>query len=541
MEKLEKGKKAHAAGNFSDALKIYQEILSQEAGNSELHGLLGGLYQSTGDFALSEKHFKEAIRLEPENPDYSFYLANTLREMGQTDAALVILQEITEKYPNHAKSWYNLGNVWREKEEYDQAATYYEKAIAADPSYARAYINLGVTEIDRKNYDKAISILNKAKAIAPQMASIYNNLANAFSMVERFEDAIVAASRSIELDPQKAEAFNNLGSALRQVGRFKEGARAFSQATTVRHNYPRAHSNLGMTLLAMGDFARGWEAYEWRRNLEMPKNSPPPLLPEFPLAGKNLILAREQGLGDIIHFVRYAPLLAAIGGRVIVEAPKSLARLIKSCPGVSKVIEPKEELPGPIIKFPLLSLPKIFNTSIATIPALIPYLSPLKNEAEEWAEKLKDLPRPRIGLAWYGNPENDNDRHRSIPLEKFAPLFAAFPGANFISVQPGKIEGNFPVHDLLPDDADFATTAALMVNLEMIVSVDTAPLHLAGALGIPTLFLVQHIPDWRWLLEVNYSPWYPSLKIFRQETRGDWEIPIQAVIKDIKIRLNGPG
>jgi hypothetical protein len=302
----------------------------------------------------------------------------------------------------------------------------------------------------------------------------------------------------------------------------------------LKPDYPEAHANHAHACLQAGDWRRGWVEYEWRRKTKpcSPSRFSQPLWSGESLAGKTILLHAEQGLGDTIQFVRYAPLVKRYDARVIVECQKPLLRLLAGCPGIDRLIGEGEELPAFDVQAPLMSLPAILNTTLENMPADVPYIFAAPELVARWRERLGSIEGFKIGISWQGNPRFPGDRFRSIPLRCFAAL-ARLPGVRLISLQKGagreqlvEVRDDFPVVDLadeLDEEAGpFMDRAAVMKNLDLVVTSDTAIAHLAGALGVPAWVALKFAADWRWLLDRSDSPWYPSMRLFRQQTRGDW-------------------
>jgi hypothetical protein len=331
------------------------------------------------------------------------------------------------------------------------------------------------------------------------------------------------------------------------LGRPEAALQALERAIALAPDYADAHWNRALTLLLAGDFAQGWPAYEWRwRATGM--REPDLAAPRWdggPLDGQTILLHAEQGLGDSIHFVRYAPLVAARGGRVIVQCPAPLARLLATCAGVARVIPRGEPLPPFELQAPLMSLPGLLNTRLDNIPAEVPYLAPPAGAGAAAQAALAALAalgaRRTVGVVWAGNPAHENDRNRSCPARCFAALGA--PERALVSLQKGAGADDIAAIpgalDLGPRLEDFAATAAAIARLDLVIAVDTATAHLAGALGRPVWLLLPHAPEWRWQLRRDDSPWYPTMRLFRQERPGDWPGVFERVGEALKSALSG--
>jgi hypothetical protein len=303
--------------------------------------------------------------------------------------------------------------------------------------------------------------------------------------------------------------------------------------------YAEAHKNRGMNLLHLGDFEHGWREFEWRwRCKDFRKRAfRKPAWDGSSLRGQRILLYTEQGIGDTFHFIRYAPLLAERGAEVILECPGGLTALLKSCPGVKKVVAHGAPLPDFDCHAPLMSLPRLLGTTVETIPASVPYLSADKALIERWRRELSTVRAFKVGIGWQGNPQNGTDYRRSIPLEQFA-ILANIPGVQLFGLQKGygtdqlaKVIGDFPIIDLSGrlDLGGFQVTAAAICNMDLVITSCTARAHLAGALGTPTWVALCFASEWRWLRERSDSPWYPTIRLFRQPEPGDWDTVFEQI------------
>ncbi|MCH8036190.1 MAG: hypothetical protein IIC53_03595, partial [Proteobacteria bacterium] len=309
-----------------------------------------------------------------------------------------------------------------------------------------------------------------------------------------------------------------------------EAVASFHKALDIEPDYADAHHNFSLTLLLQGDFPNGFEQYEWRRRTKMcPRRVfAQPEWDGGPFPGRTLLLHAEQGLGDTLHFIRYAPLVRDLGGRVVIECQKPLADLLGSVAGIDAIVPEGNPLPPFDLHTPLLSLPHLLGTTEATVPTAVPYLSPEPGAVEVWRHRVGRGEELKVGLVWAGSPGHKNDRNRSISLERLRPLLDV-PGIRFFALQVGERASDIEavglqglIDDISPDLNDFADTAAALSVLDLLISVDTAPAHLAGALGRPVWLLLPFVPDWRWMMDREDSPWYPTMRLFRQPMRSDW-------------------
>ena len=429
----------------------------------------------------------------------------------------------------------------RDQGKLDEAVACYRRALELKPDYAEAHNNLGTAFKDQGKLDEAVACYRRALELKPDFAEAHNNLGIALKDQGKLDEAVACYRRALELKPDYAEAHNNLGNALKDQGKLDEAVACYRRALELKPDFAEAHGNQSLLSLLTGDFQRGWAEYEWRWKTKQcqRRDFSQPLWDGQPLEGRTILLHAEQGLGDAIQFVRYAALVKQRGGAVIVECPKPLLSLLASCAGIDRLVGRGDDLPPFDVHAPLLSLPGIFHTSLETIPADVPYLFADPGLVEHWREELGGIAGFKIGIAWRGNPEHRNDRARSIPLSCFEPL-AGLPGVRLLACKKGRAWSSckswpdrFPITELGSRLDDFMDTAAVLMNLDLVITCDTAVAHLAGALGVPVWVALPFVPDWRWLLDRSDSPWYPTMRLFRQKKPGDWA----GVFEEIKAEL----
>ena len=393
-----------------------------------------------------------------------------------------------------------------------QAEIIYQQILQSNPNHPIALHLLGVIALQMGKNDKAVNLIERA----------------------------------LDVEPDLAEAHNNIGIALRELGRLEEARMRFCTALKLKTDYAEAHYNLGMLQLLEGDFARGWVNYAWRRKIpkyHFQKNDyKKPFWDGSRLKGRTIFVYPEQGLGDSIQFVRYLPTLASLGARVLLGVPSELLRLFQNMKSPIEIIKPNDPIPEFDYHTSLLDLPRLLNTSLETIPSYKSYLRAPSDLTNIWADRLGPRTAFRLGIVWAGNPKHKHDRDRSIEATLMRPL-VEITGISIFSLQVGRggeaseIFGD-KVVDIAPILNDFADTAAALSNLDLIVTVDTAVAHLAGALGCRTRTLLPFIPDWRWLLERNDSPWYPSMQLLRQPQRNDWQTILDQVHTELTTIAN---
>jgi Flp pilus assembly protein TadD len=459
---------------------------------------------------------------------------------GRAEAAVAGYRRVLADVPAEGRALHLLGLLAAQRNGLDEAATMLERARRADPVNPAIRAHLAGVALRRGAPDAALFHLKAALTVHPQQADAVEYLGAACHALAGYREAVVWSLRAHALRPERAEPLSNLGTALRDARSFAAADTCFSAAIERDPNATAARLGLAVSRLVQGDLAGGFAAFEARW-----KRLPTPQWKGEPLNGRRLLIHGEQGYGDAIQFLRYVPLTARMGGRVTLEVHPALVRLFANIAEGVAVVARGDAIPPHDVQCPMMSLAHAFGTTLTGIPANVPYLRPDPAEAVAWASRLGDDGRPRVGLVWAGNPEHANDRNRSLPVAALAPLLAV-PDIRFFSLQAGDARRDLPpgVTDAINGVRDFADSAALMANLDLVISVDTAPLHLAGALGRPAWGLIAFAPDWRWLIDRDDSPWYPTLTLFRQSEPGDWRPAMDAATARLRIlttRKNPPG
>jgi tetratricopeptide (TPR) repeat protein len=523
----------HQSGRLTEAEKIYLQILKANPRNFDSLHLLAIIHYQRGDHAQALRQIDAALKVNPKAVEAHTNRGNVLRELRRPSEALASYDLALSLRSDNAVPHNNRGNVLRELRRFDEALASYDKALALKPDYAEALNNRGVTFQELKRLDEALVSIDAALALKPDYAEALFNRGNVLHEQKRFEEALASYDRALGIRPDYAEVFGNRGITLGELRRFEEALGSYERALSIRPDYVRAHWNEAMVRLLIGDFGRGWVKHEWRwknESLALPaRNFAQPLwLGADAIDGKTILLHSEQGFGDTIQFCRYAPLVAARGANVILEVDDPLRELVTTLPGAVRVISRGNPLPGFDFQCPLLSLPLAFGTRQETIPSVTPYLRPAVQASKNWEARLGPTSRSRIGLVWSGNPTHKKDQERSISLRSLVPLLGI--SATFVSLQKDIRIDDVTVlqeqNNLLQfsdEMATFSDTAALISNLDLVISVDTSIAHLAGALAKPVWVLLPFIPDWRWLLDRDDSPWYPTARLFRQDGTRSWE------------------
>lgn len=462
---------------------------------------------------------------------------------GRLDEAEAHFRRAVELDPDCGAAHSNLANALREQGRLGEALTHLRRALECDPGLTEAGLNLAVVLEEQGSLEEAEARLREVLRRRPAHPVALNNLGSVLKKLGRLEEARACLQEVLARQPGWALAHNNLGAVLEQMGHWKEAERRYEEALRWDPGLADAHANLAMVRLLQGDFERGWPEYEWRWKLRgtAPRACHGPRWDGAPLGGRTILLQAEQGLGDTIHYVRYAALVAGRGGRVALECPPRLCELLRSAPGVERVVSYHDPLPVCDTHAPLASLPGIFKTTLETIPNQVPYLRVAPERVERARRRIGDWGnRRKIGLVWAGSPWNKNDRNRSIRLSALAPL-ARVGGVAWFSLQRGpqaaelwSAPQGLKLINLEKDQGDLTETAAAILGLDLLIAVDTMIAHLAGALARPVWVLQPFAPDYRWLLNREDSPWYPTMRLFRQPAPGQWEPVIERIVKELE-------
>lgn len=427
-----------------------------------------------------------------------------------------------------------------------EAEALYRQILRVDPANVASLSMLGALLGQQGKFAEGFQFARQATQIEPANENAWGNLAVMLAQNGQLDEAIQGYRKVLELRPDSFKAHNNLGNTLRAAGRFEEAIEAYRTALRLFPDSGEIHWNLGLVLLQLGKFEEGWQQYEGRltaKDFPLHAVFRQPAWDGSDLAGKRILLHAEQGFGDAIQFVRYVPMVKAHGGRVILRTPRELVRLF-ACVGAEQVVAEDQPMPQFDTHCHLMSLPLRFGTTLTNLPANVPYLSAPPDLLDPWHAKLATLSAGlKIGLVWAGNPRYPQDRFRSIRLAQLAPL-ARVPGITFVSLQKGEAsaQAHVPLQGMRLVDwtrelQDFADTAALISQLDLIICVDTAVAHLAGALGKRTWLLLAEPAEWRWMLNRNDSPWYPTMRLFRQSRKGDWDTVVKEVTEAMQENL----
>jgi Flp pilus assembly protein TadD len=493
--------------------------------------------KAAGRFDEAIAAFTQLIRLQPKNHGHHYNLGNTYLAANRQSEAVEPYRRAIRLAPRFALAHNNLGVVLMATGQTAHAAASFARAVSLDPANVGAQHLAGHCLLHAGKPAEALPYLREANRLAPRQAAVVTDLADALRMSGALREVAPLAREAASLAPHRIEAWNNLAIALRDIGLFAEAEQASKTALGLDPENSEAHYSLAMTLLIAGRLQEAWPhwEYRWRGAVGLAPRFESPPWDGTPMPNGVLYLHAEQGLGDTIQFCRYAT-LAAARAPVILAVQKPLVRLLRGLTGVQQVVSLDDPPPVFTGQAPLVSLPGAFRTSLETIPGAVPYLTPPAAETAAWAARLAALPGRKVGIAWAGNPDYPFDHARSIPAGALGVL-AGIAGVSFVSLQVAHAgRPNLNLTDWTTELTDFAATAALVAGLDLVISVDTSIVHLAGALGKPVWLLNRFAGDWRWGPAGENSPWYPSLCQFRQTDPGDWD----AVLAAIRAALTQP-
>jgi tetratricopeptide (TPR) repeat protein len=571
---IQRASALHKTGDLDEAERLYRQILVAQPDHFDALHLCGVLMQQRGEPAEAFKLIGAALAANTSAkpaPAALYNRGNALAALDRLDEALASFDETLMLKPDHAGALLNRAQVLQKLKRGREAIASFDQAFALAQPSADALVARGNAHFTLGAYAAALADYDAAMCLRPDAAPLHNNRGNALRELGRHDDALIAFDRAIALKPDYAEAHNNRGNALLETNRVMEALASYERALALKPDFAdalvnrgnalhylgrdraalasfdfaivlapqlaEAHWNKALTCLALGDFVQGLPEYEWRwkRDAELqPRDFAQPQWRGEDLSGETILLHAEQGYGDTIQFIRYLPMVIAKGGKIVLEIPDDLRPLVAPAAGVAAMLRRGNVLPPFDVHCPLMSLPLAFGTTVDTIPAPPAYLHAPAERVEKWRARLDGAKPPRVGFVWSGKPSHKNDRNRSIPLALLAPLLQ-MPGFTFISLQKEYRDADratlaaMPVLRLENALADFADTAGAIAALDLVIAVDTAVAHLAGAMGKPLWLMLPAIGDWRWLTGRADSPWYPSARLFRQPQIGDW----QCVVADI--------
>lgn len=574
----------HDSGQWDRAEQTYRELIAKWPAEPMVWKSLGDLCRDRGAFQEAEGSYRRALEWAPRDAESLNGLGITLGQSRRTGEAIEVFQHAIAVAPDYAQVHHNLGVALVEAGDLSRAIEAFQNAIRMKADYAEAFVSLGNAYAAKGDSEAAAVAYRDCLRLRPESADALNGLGLALTALHRASEAAIYLRQAIRLRPEMTGAYNNLGLALAELGDYLGAEAIYEQTLRLDPNYAEAHVNLGnafkeqgrlgealacydialwlkpqsatarwnrsLALLQNGDFIQGWSEYAsryFRKGATPRREFSQPAWDRQALEGARVLVYCEQGLGDAVQFVRYAGLLKKAGAQIILEAPSPLGRLLSACPLTDRLIIEGEPLPEFDFHVSMLDLPRLFQTTLQSIPAEIPYLFAEPDRIERFRGQLEAIEGFKIGIAWQGNPHHQWDRHRSVRLVEFESL-ANIEGIQLISLQRGpgveqidELGSRFSVIELLdrspPDDQGMADMAAIIANIDLVITVDTAVAHVAGAMGKPVWVVLSTMVDWRWLLDRDDSPWYPTMQLFRQQRRGDWPPVFARMANQLKRQL----
>jgi tetratricopeptide (TPR) repeat protein/GT2 family glycosyltransferase len=539
---------AHQMGNHNKAIELINAAIVNNPGMPQYYNTLGLVFEAVGELEQAVLAYHQAVSTKPDYAEAYHNMAIALQSQSRYTEAIEKCKQAILLKSDYAEAYNTMAFSLEKQERFDEAIENYRQALHLKPDFAEAYNHLGFVLNRQGKSAEAIENFRRALEVDLNYAEVYSNLGIALKERQQFAEAIENFEQALRIEPDFAEAYYNLANSLRDEGRCSEAIENYKNAIRLKPEYAEAHWNMSLTNLLSGNFIEGWKGYRWRRNIDskilIDRNyTGKPRWDGTPFEGKRLFVHYEQGLGDNIQFVRYLPMIKAKGGTVIFETLKPLIALLKDFSGADQVVENRPD-GKPSVDFDiytsLLDMPNIFGTTLEKIPAEIPYIHAETAKAQYWRNKLVGS-FFKVGIVWAGSPTHGNDHYRSCKLKDFAPL-AKIDGVRLYGLQKGKaavqmdeMAGILPVVNISKEFEDFTDTAAAIENLDLVISVDTSVLHLAGAMGKPVWALLPYAPEWRWMLNRQDSPWYPTMRLFRQKDWGRWEPVFEHVTSELQI------
>jgi tetratricopeptide (TPR) repeat protein len=516
------------------------------------------LFNHANELLISNNHaaavdeYNKVIAINPDCSQAHFNKGIALVEQNKFTEAIESFIRATTINPNYTKAFVNLGNAYHKDKQLDKAAESYHKALALDRYYYDALCGLGKVLCEQNKFTEAIAQFEQTAHMRPDDLSNLLDLANTLNMINKTEEALALYKTIVTKSPNNVSILYNIAYTLKKLERFEEAMTYYEKVLSLDPNHEEAHFSLSLAYLIQGDFQKGWPEYEWRWNRpgsNSPRSFSKPLWDGSNLQGKTILIHAEQGLGDTFQFCRYAREIKKQGARIIFLAQDPLLTLLKLCPYVDEVLPFSASGRAFDYHVPLMTLPYLLKTTIDTVPDDVPYLYADPALVTYWAEQLKHDTNFKIGICWQGNANYSTHFLRtavaakSIRLEKFAPL-ALLGGVSIYSLQKTTGEDqlkNLPQGFILKQfdssldtqHGRFMDTVAVMKNLDLIITVDTSIAHCAGGLGIPVWVMLPKPPDWRWMLNRDDTPWYPTMRLFRQSNPDSWEDVFENIVQEL--------
>ena len=542
------------AGHYEEAIHCYTQALGLAPDLPELHINIGSAFLAYGKLEKALEHFRQTVRLRPG-------FAEAHYNLGIVQARLVNLDEAVESYrqsislkPDFQPAHFSLANAYRDMNLPDQAMQHYQAVLRHNPRHFKALTGLGVVVHELGRSDQAVALLQQAIQIKPDYDQAYKELGLIFVDLCEFQKTLECFHTLVQLRPDWADAHCNEGAALNQLGRYDEAIAKYRDALEVDPNHASAHWNRSLLFLLLGRYAEGWPEYRWRLRMDTiqmayPHTYAQPQWDGACFADRRLLVHYEQGLGDVLQFIRYLPLVKALGGTVIFETPQPIRDLIQDWGCIDELIVSNQQRPAHTafdLQTSLLDLPGLFQTTLDNLPGKRPYIRAEPTRVKHWADRFPEAGF-KVGLVWAGGAVGRQRVAslglRSCQLQDLAPI-SMIPDVKLFGLQKGPgsaqinaLSSNFLTRNVGEEFADFADTAGAVENMDLVISIDTSVAHLAGAMGKPTWVLLKYDADWRWLLERTDSPWYPSMRLFRQARNETWPTVIERVTQALRVRV----
>jgi Tfp pilus assembly protein PilF len=538
----------YQAGRYVDAEKLSLSITEEFPKHQFAWKVLAVVLKQNGRLNESLIASQKSVQLDPQDAEAHNNLGGILQELDRLKEAEVSYRQAIELKPDYAEAHNNLGNILTDLDRFEEAETSYRQAITLKPDLVEAHNNLGNTLKELGRLDEAEASFRQAITFKSDFAEAHYNLGVTLQVLDKLKETEASYNQAIVLKPDFAEAYNNLGTTLQELGRLDDAEASYTQAIKIKPDYADAFFNLSLTHLLRGSLEKGFSFYESRLRKKEPTVAPARTNliwdGEKSLSGKHFVIYAEQGLGDIIQFCRYIPLLEQKGADITFKVRPNLHALLQTMDSNSKLVTSFPEENEIDFETPLMSVPHLLNTSLETIPAAPSYLFADQEKIQTWGERIS-TDRFKVGICWQGSKSNGMDFFRSFPLSLFAGI-SRIPNVELISLHKGEGEAqmagiDFDVtalgHDFDAGQDAFLDTAAVMMNCDLIITACTSVAHLAGAIGRPTWVALKQIPNWRWMLDRPDSPWYPTMTLYRQKSRGDWVDVFDTIEWDLRSLL----
>ncbi len=535
--------------HFDPAITYYKKVLELAADHFESCFNLGNIYYNRNEIETAFNYYKKALNSNKKSPQLYFNAGLCLKQLKQSDKAIEYFEKAIQLKPNYSKAYLNLAKTLQEKKENKKAIEIYLTYLQHNPNDSTVYRHLGSAYRSLNQFEKAIETFRTAYALQPKDTTIMLELANTLTILNQLDEALGLYQKVLLIKPTTTAAFYNISYVLKRQGYVKEAIELLQKIIEKNPNHAQAHFSLGLSYLTLGNFEDGWQEYEWRWEThgKTPNKFSKPLWDGSNLQNKTILICAEQGLGDTFQFIRYAQSIKRMGATILFQSQSPLINILSLCDYLDFVISRDKQLPDFDFHVPLMTLPLIFKTHEETIPAEIPYLHADPKLVEYWKEKLSADKNFKIGLCWQGNANYSTQFLRqvvaakSISVKLFEPL-SQVPGISLYSLQKihgtnqlKELDGSLVIYDFGPDfdttNGRFMDTAAIIKNLNLVITVDTSICHLSAALGTPTWIMLPEPSDWRWMLNRTDTPWYPNARLFRQPSPGDWKNVIQQIVQ----------